>query len=75
MKVHYDDEVDALYLSLGDQEPDGVIEMAEGINLDTTEDGKITGIEILKASTRFNINTILSYTLELDKSILTTKAA
>jgi uncharacterized protein YuzE len=75
VKVHYDDEVDALYLSLGDQEPDGVIEMAEGINLDTTEDGKITGIEILKASTRFNINTILSYTLELDKSILTTKAA
>jgi len=75
VKVHYDDEVDALYLSLGDQEPDGVIEIAEGVNLDTTEDGKITGIEILKASTKFNINTILSYTLELDKSILTTKAA
>lgn len=75
MKVHYDDEVDALYLSLGDQEPDGVIEIAEGVHLDTTEDGKITGIEILKASTRFNINTILSYSLELDKSILTTKAA
>lgn len=75
MKVHYDDEVDALYLSLGDQKPDGVIEIAEGVNLDTTEDGKITGIEILKASTRFNINTILSYTLELDEGILKTKAA
>ncbi|AUB85291.1 DUF2283 domain-containing protein [Candidatus Thiodictyon syntrophicum] len=75
MKVHYDDEVDALYFGLSDQEPDGVIEMAEGVNLDTTEDGKITGIEILKASTRFNIDTILSYTLELDKSILKTKAA
>jgi uncharacterized protein YuzE len=75
VKVHYDDEVDALYLGLGDQEPDGVIEIAEGVNLDTTEDGKITGIEILKASTRFNIDTILSYTLELDKSILKTKAA
>ena len=74
MKVHYDDEVDALYLSLGDQKPDGVIEIAEGVNLDTTEDGKITGIEILKASTRFNINTILSYTLELDEGILKTKA-
>jgi uncharacterized protein YuzE len=75
VKVHYDDEVDALYLSLGDQKPDGVIEIAEGVNLDTTEDGKITGIEILKASTRFNINTILSYTLELDEGILKTKAA
>ena len=70
MKVHYDEEVDALYLSLGDQKPDGVIEIAEGINVDTTADGKLTGIEILKASKKINIDTILSYTLELDKSIL-----
>ena len=52
MKVYYDNEIDALYLSLGDQEPDGVIEFAEGVNLDTTADGKIAGIEILKASYR-----------------------
>ena len=70
MKVHYDEKVDALYLSLGDQEPDGVIEIAEGINVDTTTDGKLTGIEILKASQKINIDTILSYTLELDKNIL-----
>ena len=69
MKVHYDEEVDALYLRLGDQKPDGVIEIAEGINIDTTTDGKLTGIEILKASKKMNINTILSYTLELDKNI------
>lgn len=70
MKVHYDEKVDALYLSLGDQEPDGVIEIAEGINVDTTTDGKLTGIEILKASNKIDIDTILSYTLELDKNIL-----
>jgi len=70
MKVHYDEKVDALYLSLGDQEPDGVIEIAEGINVDTTTDGKFTGIEILKASEKINIDTILSYTLELDKNLL-----
>ena len=70
MKVHYDEKVDALYLGLGDQEPDGVIEIAEGINVDTTSDGKFTGIEILKASKKININTILSYTLELDENIL-----
>ena len=70
MKVHYDEEGDALYLSLGDQKPDGVIEIAEGINVDTTTDGKLTGIEILKASQKINIDTILSYTLELDKNIL-----
>ena len=70
MKAHYDEEVDALYLSLGDEKPDGVIEIAEGINVDTTTDGKLTGIEILKASKKINIDTILSYTLELDKNIL-----
>jgi uncharacterized protein YuzE len=75
MKVHYDDEIDALYLSLGDQAPDGVIEIAEGVNLDTTADGKICGIEILRASDRLNLETILSYTLELDQGISKKKAA
>jgi len=70
MKVHYDEEVDVLYIKLGDQEPDGVIEITEGVNIDTTTDGKLTGIEILKASKKINIDTILSYTLELDHSIL-----
>lgn len=70
MKVHYDEEVDALYLKLGDQKPDGVIEISEGINIDTTSDGKLTGIEILKASEKIDIDTILSYSLDLDKNIL-----
>ena len=73
MKVHYDEEVDALYLKLGDQKPDGVIEIAEGVSIDTTTDGKLTGIEILKASKKINIDTILSYTLELDQGILKKK--
>ena len=75
MKVHYDEEIDALYLKLGEQEPDGVIEIAEGVNIDTTNDGNLTGIEILKASEKINIDTILSYTLELDQSILKKKIA
>ncbi len=70
MKVHYDEEIDALYLHFGEHKPDGVIEISEGINLDTTADGKLIGIEILKASKKININTILSYTLELDKGLL-----
>ena len=70
MKVHYDEEVDALYLELSDQHADGVIQIAEGINIDTTADGKLTGIEILKASDKFDIDTILSYTLELNRGIL-----
>ena len=66
MTVSYDDKVDAVYLKLGDETPDGVIEISEGVNLDTTADGRITGIEILSASRKMNVETLLSYTLELD---------
>ncbi|OQX22075.1 MAG: hypothetical protein BWK80_31505 [Desulfobacteraceae bacterium IS3] len=75
MNVFYDNEVDALYLKLGDEKPDGVIEISEGVNIDVTPDGKLVGIEIIEASQKININTILSYTLELDKSLLIQKAA
>jgi uncharacterized protein YuzE len=70
MKVHYDKEIDAVYIKLGSQKPDGVIEISEGINLDTTSENKIVGIEILHASKKMNIKTILSYELELDNELL-----
>jgi len=75
MKVHYDNEVDALYIKLGTKEPEGVIEISEGVNIDTTSEGKIVGIEILDASKKIDIKTILSYTLELNKKSLTQKIA
>ncbi|MDZ7359352.1 MAG: DUF2283 domain-containing protein [candidate division KSB1 bacterium] len=75
MKVYYDDEVDAVYLKLSDQKPDGVVEIAEGVNLDTTNDGKLAGIEILKASKKLDVRTILSYSLELDKNSLRQSAS
>lgn len=75
MKVHYDNEVDALYMNLGDESPEGVIEITEGVNLDTTSDGKIVGIEILNASQKIDIRTILSYAIELDKDVITPKTA
>jgi uncharacterized protein YuzE len=65
--VRDDKEVDALYLKFGDERPDGVVEIAEGVNLDTTSQGKLVGIEILDASAKTDLDTILSYTLELDK--------
>jgi uncharacterized protein YuzE len=49
MKIDYDNEVDALYLKLGDEIPEGVVELSEGVNLDQTSAGKIVGIEILNA--------------------------
>ena len=70
MKVFYDNEVDALYLRLGEGKPEGVVEIWDGVNLDVASDGKLIGIEIIEASKKLDIETILSYTLELDKSLL-----
>ncbi len=75
MKVHCDNEVDALYLKLGDEPPEGVIEIAEGVNLDTTAHDRIVGIEILNASQKIDLKTILSYTLELDRDLITDRTA
>jgi len=70
MRVHYDNEVDAVYIKFGNQKPDGVVEISEGVNLDTTSENKIVGIEILNASRKMNIKTILSYELELDNRLI-----
>ncbi len=75
MKVYYDEEIDALYLQFGEEKPDGAIEIDEGINIDTTINGRLTGVEILKASKKIDIDTIMSYSLELDQGLLKKKIA
>jgi uncharacterized protein YuzE len=70
MRVHYDNEIDAVYIKLGNQKPDGVIEISEGVNLDTTAENQIVGIEILNAFKKMNIKTILSYKLELEQDLI-----
>jgi len=75
MRVYYDDEADALYLELGQEPPEGVVEVAEGVNVDTTPQGRIVGIEILGASKKIDLKTILSYTLEFNKDLITQKTA
>jgi len=75
MKVYYDDEVDALYIKLGEETPEGTVEITEGVNLDTTSQDKIVGIEILNASKKLDLKTTLSYTLEADKDLISKKTA
>lgn len=70
MKVYYDDEVDALYIKLSEEQPDGVVEISEGIHIDTGADNKVVGIEILNASERLDLKTFLTYTLEIEKDLL-----
>ena len=69
MKVYYDKEADALYLKLSDKTPEGVIEISAGVNLDTTADNQIVGIEILDASNKMDISTIFSYSIDVDTEL------
>ncbi len=70
MKIYYDDEVDALYISLSDEKAEGVIEITEGVNLDTTSDNRIIGLEILSASKKVDLKSFLNYSLEFKKNLI-----
>jgi len=67
MKIYYDEEVDAAYIELSTEEPEGVIELQEGVNLDVTQNDQIVGIEILDASKKVSIDTL--YRLEIDRPV------
>ena len=66
MKVNYDRAVDAVYIELSQSKPDGVIEVAEGINIDVTSDGKIVGIELLDATRKVSLDSLLTYEISAE---------
>ncbi len=68
MKISYDKEVDAAYIRLSEQEPSGVIEISEGINVDVTDKGEIVGIEMLDASKKFPLKSL--FVCEYDSELL-----
>ena len=49
LKVHYDAEVDVLYLA-GDGQEEEVVEVYPGLNLEIGAGGELIGVEILGAS-------------------------
>ena len=66
MKIFYDKETDSAYIELSQEKPTGVVEVSEGVNIDTTDDNKIVGIEVLNASTKFSIDTLFRF--EVDRA-------
>ncbi|MCK5569055.1 MAG: DUF2283 domain-containing protein [Spirochaetes bacterium] len=71
MKIQYDKKVDTAYIKLSNLKPTGVVEIIEGFNIDTTDEGKIVGIEILNASKKFPIENLFKY--EIDNEIYSLK--
>ena len=49
LKVHYDPEVDVLYIGRGGEEEE-VVEVYPGVNLEKNASGELIGVEILQAS-------------------------
>jgi len=60
MKIYYDDKTDLLYLRFDESIQDVINKkVSEEIVLDIGEGNKIVGIEILEASSRINLQSLL----------------
>lgn len=55
MNISYDNQADAMYIKLKDGHFGSNEEVAGGVILDLSDGGELLGIEILDASTRFNL--------------------
>ena len=66
MKITFDKDVDAVYIQLSLQQPEGVIEVADGIKIDISSDGKIVGIELLDATEKVSLESLLSYEISAE---------
>ena len=55
MNISYDNTVDAMYIKFKEGSFGSNKEVAEGIVLDLSPDNDVLGIEILDASTRFDL--------------------
>ncbi len=64
MRIEYDKEVDALYILLRDAQPVDTTDVEEGVTIDLDHDGHIVGIEILDATDRLGLESLLNVTIE-----------
>lgn len=64
MRIEYDKEVDALYIRIQEKKVSKTREIEEGINLDLDEEGKIIGLEIIGAATRYKPEDVFNFSTE-----------
>ena len=64
MKIEYDKEVDALYILLTDAKPVDTMDVEEGVTIDLDEQGHIVGIEVLDATDRLGLESLLNVSIE-----------
>ncbi len=64
MKIEYDKEVDALYIRLQEKLVSRTQEVADGVNLDFDEEGRLIGVEVLNATERYSLADIFNLSTE-----------
>ncbi len=64
MKIEYDCEVDALYIRIQEKYVATTREIAEGINADFDDSGRVIGFEILDATERYSRDDIFNLATE-----------
>ncbi|MGA7874881.1 MAG: DUF2283 domain-containing protein [Desulfoferrobacter sp.] len=73
MRIEYDRDADALYISLQDKEVYRTVEISEGVNADLDEQGRFIGLEVLDAADRYSLSDIFDLKTEnlfIDDAIL-----
>ena len=64
MRIEYDKEVDALYILLRDAKPMDTRDVEEGVTIDLDENGHIVGIEILDATDKLGLESLMNVSIE-----------
>lgn len=64
MKIEYDKQVDALYIRIQEKDVARTQEVSDGVNLDFDEQGRLIGLEVLSASTRYAAADIFNLSTE-----------
>ena len=64
MRIEYDKEVDALYILLRDAKPVDTKDVEEGVTIDLDENGHIVGIEILDATEKLGLESLMNVSIE-----------
>jgi len=73
MRIEYDSEIDALYIRMQEKYVDRTVEIAEGLNLDLDETGKLIGLEVLDATERYSLADVFNIStnnLVLEKRLI-----
>ncbi len=64
MRIEYSKGVDALYIHLRDAPVAESRDIQEGVTLDFDADGRLIGLEVLDASERVGINSLVNVSIE-----------